>query len=182
MVIFLVVSCAACTNILASENRQNENDAPGVLITNLLDLATGRYTYLDSQGKKQVDSLKRFKDLETIYINNTRPDLENGKLSKNRLKIIMFFSFYAEEKNSAAFLEYLASDLVPIYNNNRREFLEILKELPFLIEPNCDRLNAYFGFEGKNADKKPLFITGNRELFESHLNKDEYSLCMRQFN
>ncbi len=94
----------------------------------------------------------------------------------------MFYSFYSFVNNSAAFQEYLATDLMPIYIKNSDAFLRILNELPFLIQSNCNRLDAFFGFEGKNLDKKSNFIKQNFKLFKKYLNSGQYELCISSFN
>jgi len=150
--------------------------------TSLLDLKEDKYTYIDKKGKIHSDSLKRFKELERIYIKNIEPDLPNKKFSNARLKIIMFYAFYAHEKRSGAFQEYLASDLMPIYIENKDAFLDILKQLPFLTLSNCNRLNAYFGFEGKNIENKSIFMKQNKVYLKNILNAKQYKTCVDSFN
>ena len=151
-----------------------------VLMSELLNINNNRYQYKDKDGHLLNDSLRMFKELEATYIKYIDPDLENNRFSNKRLKIVAFFSFYAYHRNSAAINEYLASDLVPIYAQNRSQFLEILSELPFLIVPNCNRLNAYFGFEGKNMEGKPKFLSDNEQLIKSSLS-DQARLCLNEF-
>ena len=136
---------------------------------------------MNESGNKQPDSLKLFKELERIYSRNIEPDLPNNKHSHKSLKVIMYFSFYAHAKNSGAFQEYLAEDLMPIYLNNMINFSAVMKELPFLINTNCNRLNAYFGHKGKNGNQKQAFISRNTQKISQHLNKDQYKICMDNF-
>lgn len=176
----LLILLTACSNLSASNPSSNEKSEHSALLSSLLGII--QYSYIDSQGKKQPDSLKKFKELEKIYIKHIKPDLANNKFSNKQLKIIMFYSFYSYEKKSAAFQEYLAADLMPIYNNNKHSFLTILQELPFLITSNCDRLNSFFGFEGKNIEGKPIFIKQNADILKKHLNSEQFGLCMSNFN
>lgn len=178
-IIIWLILLTACSNSNASEPRHDEYS---ILLSSLLNINEEKYTYVDEKGKNQPDSLKKFKELERIYINNITPDLANDKFSNKRLKIIMFYSFYSLTNNSAAFQEYLATDLMPIYSDNSDVFLRILNELPFLIQSNCNRLDAFFGFEGKNLDKKSNFIKQNFKHFNNHLNSDQYELCTSSFN
>lgn len=178
-IIIWLVLLSACSNLTTSESYHEEYST---LLSSLLNVNEDVFTYIDERGSKQLDELKKFKELERIYIKNINPDLTNNKLSDERLKIIMFYSFYSFVHKSAVFQEYLAADLMPIYINNADSFLMILNELPFLIQSNCNRLNAYFGFEGKNTDKKSAFIKQNINLFNKYLISDKYELCLSSFN
>ncbi len=181
LLVYSLIFLFSCSNINATETSLNEEHDFHTLLSNLLKVNQDKYTYLDQSGKKHPDSLKMFKELERIYIKNIEPDLEGGKFSPKRLKIIMYFSFYSYVNKSSAFQGYLASDLMPIYTDNNKIFLQILKEFPFLIPSNCNRLNAYFGHEGNNEDKKPSFIIANKKLLSQYLSDDQYNLCMRSF-
>jgi len=180
--LILLLLISAYSTINASEKHRSEKSEYSTLISSLLNINEDKYTYIDGKGKKQPDALKRFKELERIYIENIKPDVANNKFSNKRLKIIMFYAFYAHEKNSGAFQEYLASDLMPIYIENKDEFLLVLKQLPFLTLSTCNRLNAYFGFEGKNTEKKPLFIKQNEIYFKNNLSAYQYKICINSFN
>lgn len=182
MAVLLLI--AACSNSGVNNSKLHSDTVSEnyIILNSLLDIGEDKYTYVDASGKIQKDSLKIFKELERVYIKNVSPDLADGKFSASRLKIIMFYSFYSYEKKSAAFLEYLASDLMPIYEGNKDVFLDVLKEHPFLIEPNCNRLNAFFGFEGKNGDKKLSFVKNNSVIFRQRLNGGQYQLCMNSFD
>ncbi|MBV1869550.1 MAG: hypothetical protein KUG76_01480 [Gammaproteobacteria bacterium] len=179
-VVFILIS--ACSIINGSERYKNEENERSTLLSSLLNLDKEEYTYIDAKGEKQSDSLKAFKELERIYIKNIKPDLPNNKLSVKRLKIIMFYSFYAHEKKSGAFQEYLASDLMPVFIDNTDEFLRILKQLPFLTVSNCNRLNASFGFEGKHAINKNKFLKEYEIYFKDNLDLNQYKACIDNFN
>ncbi len=172
---------SACSSINASENTDAGESDFDILLSSLLSVNQHRHTYIDEQENKQPNSLGRFKELERVYIKNIEPDLKGDKFSSKRLKTVMFFSFYADEKKSAAFQEYLATDLMPIYTRNQMTFMAILKELPFLIPSNCDRLNAFFGFEGKNSNKKQSFIEKNQKTFTKYLTNEQAKLCISKF-
>ncbi len=180
--LILLLLISACSSINASEKHRNEESEYSALISSLLNIDEDKYTYIDEKGKKQPDELKKFKELERIYIDNIKPDVADNKFSHKRLKIIMFYAFYSHEKKSGAFQEYLASDLMPIYIENKDNFLQVLKQLPFLTLSTCDRLNAYFGFEGKNTEKKSMFLKQNREYFENNLDTYQYKICVDNFN
>ena len=152
------------------------------VLSSLLNVNQVRYTYVDAQGQRKNDALKMFKEMESIYIKYIKPDLPDGRHSEKRLKVLMLFAFYAEKNNSAAFLEYLAADMVPIYHKNRKTFLKGLNELAYMIPATCGRLNAHFGHEGKNANKKKYFIKINKKIIIATLKKENAQICMREFN
>ncbi len=165
----------------ASEPLKSEKDDYYVLFSVLLGINEDRFTYTDSEGKLHSDQLKLFKELEKIYARYIEPQ-EGGAYSQEQIKVIMFFSFYAVNRNSGALSEYLASDLKPIYSKNKLMFLEMMGELPFLIPSVCNRLNAYFGFEGRNIAGKENFIRNNKTYFETHFPSDYAQKCINQFS
>ncbi|BFM10709.1 hypothetical protein R50072_08620 [Simiduia litorea] len=176
-----LVVLVACASIDAAEQPSGDTQDFYLLLSGLLNVNQDEYVFIDSSGKTAVDELKMFKALEQIYITNIEPDLNDNSFSVERLKLVMFFAFYAEQRNASAFQEYLAADLMPIYLGNKNTFVKILKELPFLTAANCARLNAYFGHEGMNEDKKPDFIKTNKALFQQTLESTQYSQCMTFF-
>ena len=181
-VLVLLLLLSACSSLNVLEPNHNEKQDYYILLSSLLGINENRNSYIDSNGNAQIDHLKSFKELEAIYIRHIKPDKQYGKFSPKRLKIIMLFAFYAEQRNSAAFNEYLASDLVPIYVNNKDLFLQTISELPFLLAANCNRLNAYFGFEGKNNSGKSKFIASNLDWFEKYLTVEQKQQCLAQFS
>jgi len=176
-----LLTLIACSNIHAIDTAHDEKHDYHILMSSLLNVNEDKYTYIDEKGLQRSDSLKLFKELEQIYSRNIEPDLPNGKTSKKKLKVVMYFSFYAQAKNSGAFQEYLAEDLMPIYLNNMNSFSAVMKELPFLIDSNCNRLNAYFGHEGKNKEKKQDFVNNEAQVITQYLNEEQRTLCISNF-
>lgn len=129
----------------------------------------------------QYDELKAFKVLDELYAKHKEPDMADKSYSRNRLRVIAFFSHLAEQHNNAALSEYLASDLVPIFETNPGRFLSVLGELPFLTPSNCERLNSYFGFEGKHANEKSNFIKTNAPLIKKALGQSLAESCLSKF-
>ena len=152
-----------------------------VLLSRLLAVNSDIYTYTGKDGEQHTDSLRLFKELERIYIKNIKPDLDDEKFSVKRLKMVMYFSFYADVHNSAAIQEYLAADLMPIFEHNKETFSRILAELPFLLPSNCERLSAFFGNEGENEGEEVSFIANNKELLSRHLSTDQLAACIGYF-
>lgn len=179
--ILLLFTTACQQSHLAYSKVSNFSDNE-ILLSALLDENKSRFTYMDSSENLRFDELKEFKALESIYIKNIEPI--NGKtgLNEKQIKTIMFFAFYAKEKNSAAFQEYLASDLLPLYLKNTKIFLDILNRFPFLIEANCARLNAYFDFEGQQKHNKTDFLKVNKPVFSRRLNSVNLKTCYEHFD
>ncbi|MGI1679493.1 MAG: hypothetical protein K6L75_12210 [Cellvibrionaceae bacterium] len=159
---------------------QNEKYSYYAILSHLLNINNDRYQYTDSEGIKRTDELKSFKELEAIYITAIKPDIENSRYSIKQLKIIMLLAFYAEERNSAALNEYLASDLMPIYQSNPNDFLNALKDTSFLIASNCSRLNAFFTSE-ENSENKSIFLDTNKILINEILANNS-SQCLSAFD
>lgn len=178
--VLLLLILAGCSNLTTGNSIPTEKEDYYVILSSLLKVNDDRFTYIDAEGKTQKDKLKAFQQLEKIYIRYVE-DPESKEYTQEQLKIIMFFAFYASEVNSGAFREYLAADLNPIYSANTPLFLEIMAEQSFLIEPVCDRLNAFFGFEGKNASSKADFLENNTVLFKEYFSKNQTEACLAQF-
>jgi hypothetical protein len=184
-----ILILSACVNDVTKESKvaklANISEQPNIdnhlLLLSLLKIDTGEFTYIDENGVQQADELKQFKAIENIYIRNIGSDPSIFEMNSDRLKTIMFFSFYSLNTNSAAFMEYLAADLMPIYNKNKIYFLKTLNTLPFLVNANCNRLNAYFGFEGRNNNQKNIFLENNMKLFKDYLGDKQLKLCLAEF-
>jgi hypothetical protein len=57
--------------------------------------------------------------MDALYAKYLHPAPESKGYSEEQIRIIMLISFYAVNRNFAAFNEYLASDLKPIFESNR---------------------------------------------------------------
>lgn len=181
IVFSILLLSTGCSFLSAGEPTKNEKDDYYAIFSSFLGINEDRFTYIDNEGKSHSDQLKLFKELEGIYIRHIKPR-KNDTYSREQAKIIMFFAFYAKNRGSGAFSEYLASDLNPIYSKNRLLFLELMGELPFLIPSVCDRLNAFFGFEGNNVSGKESFVRDNKTEFEKYLSKKQAETCLAQFS
>lgn len=182
LIVGILLVLTACSYTNAEVRKTDETETYYILLSNLLDVNQDRHTFTYASGVKQLDSLAAFKELERIYTQYIQPDMKNNTYSENRIKIILLFAFYAQQHHSAAFNEYLATDLMPIYMNNKTRFLKVLSELPFLTSASCNRLDKYFGFEGRSSDKKPAFITENKKRFTTMLNSSQMKECQALFN
>lgn len=171
---------AACSSL--NENGSKESDDLYILTSSLLAINNDRNTYIDKEGVKKADSLKNFKELEEIYIKYIESDFSHASLGKKRLKIVMLFSFYAHERNSAAISEYLAADLTPIFLAHHEQFIKVLSELPFLIKSNCRSLSSGIGFEGSSGITKNDFKEKFLPVFKSLLNESQVQQCFAEFD
>lgn len=178
--IFTLLLLSVCSTLPSSDLHKNEKDDYYAIYSNLLGINENRYTYIDTEGVSHSDQLKLFKELEEIYGRYIEPQGE-AQYSQEQAKVIMFFAFYAKNRDSGAFSEYLASDFKPLYSQNRSMFLELMSELPFLIPSVCNRLNAFFGFEGNNTSGKENFIRENKDHFYSILSTEQAKICLAQF-
>ncbi|TQV76402.1 hypothetical protein FLL45_00085 [Aliikangiella marina] len=180
--LFALLLTTACKNNPVSETNQSQLNDYEILLSALVDDNKKRFTYTDAEGNQKFDELKEFKALESIYIKNIEMKDANGQLSEKNLKAIMFFAFYAKERNSAAFQEYLATDLLPLYLKNRKAFLVVLEQSPFLIDANCSRLNAYFSFEDQQKINRNDFLQDNQPIFSRELTPENSNRCLKHFN
>lgn len=183
IILFLVSGCSSLdTNEpVTIEPVTTEKDDIYALFSSLLSINENRLTYTDTKGNTHADQLALFQEMENIYARNITPQ-QNGTYNTEQVKVIMFFTFYAMNRNAAAFNEFLASDLQPIYAQNTPMFLSVMRELPFLIPSVCERLNAFFGFEGNEKPSKQGFITQAKIDFETYLTHAQINTCLAQFN
>lgn len=134
-----------------------------------------------SDGTLHYDELKAFKLLDTLYKEYTTPNTSGDGYTNNQIRVVAYFAHLAHIQNNAALNEYLASDLVPIYRKNPEQFLSTLHDLPYLIPENCERLSAYFGFEGKNSDEKSEFLKANTQTIKKALGPELSAKCLAYF-
>ena len=171
------------TNSVIQDGKESHDDY-SLLLSQLLGIYPERFQFIDDAGINHPDELKLFKSLETIYGKHFdllgRENVSEEELGES-VKIIMFFSFYAQQHNSGAFNAYLASDLLPVYKENRSLFLDSMSDLPFLILSVCDRLNAFFGFEGENLHGKELFLQENMPYMNKRLSSEQKEACLAEF-
>lgn len=127
-------------------------------------------------GEEYVDELKEFKQLEKLYMLNVEP--ASGSFSKKNLAILMFFAAYASDRNNAAFNEYLAADLTPVFKEVPERFLSQLANIPSVTEMVCDRLAAYYSSEAAESKDINEFVARYKSQFQSYLTADQYKICL----
>ncbi|WNO09171.1 hypothetical protein [Teredinibacter sp. KSP-S5-2] len=152
-----------------------------LLLSSLLDINRSRYVYKDPKGNEMFDELQHFKALERFYIENIELEKDKSELTDKQIKVLFFFAYYAQHKRAAIFQEYLAADLMTVFQKQEGDFLSTLADQPYLISPVCERLNAYFGFEGQHMDDKQPFLKQKSENIKIQLGKHAKA-CLSQFN
>ena len=173
----MMLMLALSIQVQANESK----DDAALMLNRLLHIDSHQYYVKDSDGKHRYDSLSEFKDWEKIYLKYSQSDNRHGTIPEVRLKYLLFVGFIAYSNNDAAISEALSGDLLTVYNANRTRMLKILADLNFLVPSTCYYLNNYFGFEGKNADKKSGFMTKNRPIIKKVLEPKTAKLCLRYF-
>ncbi len=188
MMLFMVLGVVSCVSFYQADStlqvRDKKYDDYSLLLSHFLGIYPEHFQYVDDGGIKHPDELKLFKALEEIYVRNLdligQKDQGEGKLDE-AIRVIMFYAFYAQQRNSGAFNAYLASDLLPVYEKNRHRFLRVMSEHPFLISSVCNRLNAFFGFEGNNFSGKNTFVNNNIPHVQKALLPDQQEACLVEF-
>lgn len=179
---------ACCTN--HQNHSWNNEDTTFVassdlalLTSSLLSVNQKQFTYQAADGTQQPDELQQFKALEALYI-RTKLDAQNSnsKSQTASIKLMMFFAYYADSRNNGAFSEYLASDILPIYQNDPAKFLQVMQELPFFTTAVCNRLNTYFYFEKNLPAEKVTFINTNYPLISNYLSTTNTEQCLQELS
>ncbi|WP_221796512.1 hypothetical protein [Oceanobacter mangrovi] len=127
------------------------------------------------------NELKTFKQLESIYLSLLQKDNPPGQLNEDDIKLILLFARYSNDHNNAAFQEYLRSDLLPVYQHNEKQFMKVLKDLPFFLTTACDFFNSHFGFEETGSEGKPAFIRNLKQNLEKDFNSSDTDSCLSEF-
>lgn len=151
------------------------------LFSLLIKAPIAETTFTTADGTLKYDELKAFKLLDELYAKYAKPEVTDKRYSSHQLKVIAFFSHLADQHNNAALNEYLASDLLPIYKTNPGRFLSVLAELPYLVPSNCDRINAYFGFEGEHLNEKSEFLETHTPKIKKSLGPALAEVCLSKF-
>lgn len=158
-----------------------DSDDAGIILNRLLGIKNKAYTYKDQHGVIQHDELMEYKGWSALY-GKYAADLSRRKsASLDQIRYLLMIGFVAKSRNDAAMSEAFSSDLVPIYTHNRDGILAVMRESPFLIPSTCYYMNNYFGFEDKNANKKPGFLADNEKIIVKVLGQEKGGKCLRQF-
>ncbi len=168
--LFLSVS----SSITAASNAQDAE----LMLNRILHIDNEKYNIKNENGKFFYNSLLEYKDWERLYIKYSKLNIKNKIYTENGIKKLLFIGFIAKINSDAAISESLSSDLVPIFNKNRNKILNVLSDLKFLIPSTCYYLNNYFGFEGKNIEKRTLFIKKNKENIIKYLGDTNGEKCI----
>lgn len=174
-VVILVVLSLLVPEVIACKS---ENLDSYVLLSRLLNIKNSCYLVTHDNGEEQYNYLKEQKEWANTYIKYKKLiDKNNDNLEL--IKYYLFIGFIAKEQQSAEVSEAFSSDLVPLYENHRENFLNVIKELPFLIPSSCYYLNNYFGFEDKNFNVKDQFLKDNERFILERLGTEKGNLCLK---
>ncbi len=167
--LFVVISSSSHAGLcseevsVSEELLTSEKDVYYVLFTSIVDIDKDRNTFIDKNGVRKIDRIKKFSELESAY---TRVGVivENCPDNIKYLKLMMMFAFDAIERNNSGTGERLAQDMLFAYHRNPTAFVSAMKEMSFATVATCKLLNAHFDigwadtpytkFEFKNHFKK----------------------------
>ncbi len=173
LAIFVVLYLSACSG----SGIQPDSE---LMVNRLLHIDNKKFISKTESGETFYNSLLEFKEWEALYIKYSKYD-EEPHLTNDELKKLLFIGFIARTNSDAAISGSLASDLIPIYNHNSKQVLTVLSELKFLVPATCYYFNKYFGFEGKNTEKKGEWLKTNKPRLLSNLGKVDGEVCLKFF-
>ena len=120
------------------------NDAE-IIIHRLLNIPDPNHSYLDQQGKQRYNALQAYKTYEALYLRYKKQLQQQS--TPAAIKYYLYIGAIAQQNRNGAITEALSSDLMPLYRRHPQHYLDVLRELPFLIPSTCYYLGNYFGFE-----------------------------------
>ena len=176
-VVVLLAGCYTDSDRTANANRAG-GDAQ-FFVNAILEIEDPLFFSKDSDGIEKYDELKAQQKWGELY-NKYKKLAESG--DEKGFKYYLFIGFLAFSLNNAELSEAYSSDLIPLFNKDALTFLETLKELPFLVQSMGTYMNNYFGFEDKNADKKPDFLKNNKQLIMDILGTEDGVLFFSKFD
>lgn len=156
------------------------NDAASILDT-LLDLENPAYRSINERGQSTYNALRAYQDWAALYEKYAQRDRDNTQFSQDHLRVYLFLGWVAQEKLDAATTEAFAGDLVPLYEKHEESVLAVLRDLPFLVSSTCRYLNRYFGFEDRNREKKPAFLSARANRIKRALAPEDAERCLAYF-
>ncbi|MDX1606730.1 MAG: hypothetical protein R3202_11095 [Candidatus Competibacterales bacterium] len=95
------------------------------------------------------------------------------------VKIYLLVGLVARQTLDAGLMEAFATDLLPIYERHERTVLEALRQTPVLLEPTCNYLGRYFGFEDRNREYRVVFLERHTDTIREILASDGAEACLR---
>lgn len=150
-----------------------------VMINRILHIDSEKFVSKTTDGEVFYDSLKEYKEWESLYIKYSKYDSEDKKLTEVELKKLLFIAYISKLNADAAISQSFSSDLVPIFNQNKSTVLKVISELKFLMPSTCHFLGNYFGFEDKNLEKKQDFLEVNGDLLIKALGESDGEICLK---
>jgi len=161
-------ACASTSSAVDSE----------VMINRLLHIDSEKFMSKTDSGEPLYNSLMAYKEWELLYIKYSKYDSEDKLLTEDEIKNLLFIGYIARVNSDAAISQSFASDLVPIFSQNKFIILNVMSDLKFLMPSTCYFLGRYFGFEGKHLEKKQEFLVKNSPLLVEVLGKVDGKKCL----
>lgn len=173
IILFLFLFGSACTSTVTVDSE--------VMVNRLLHIDNEKFMSMTDDGEPFYDSLMEYKEWESLYIKYSKYDSEDKNLTETEVKKLLFIGYISRENSDAAISQSFSSDLVPIFNQNKTTILSVISNIKFLMPSTCHFLSNYFGFEGKNLEKKQAFLEENRHLLIKELGELNGSICLEYF-
>jgi len=169
--LFFLLFESAC----ASTSTSIDSD---VMINRLLHIDSEKFMSKTSSGEPFYNSLMEYKEWERLYIKYSKYDSDDKNLTEVEIKKLLFIGYISRTNSDAAISQSFSSDLVPIFNQNKPIVLSVISDLKFLMPSTCYFLGNYFGFEGKNLEKKQAFLVKNSPLLVKALGESDGNTCL----
>ncbi|MCF6338932.1 MAG: hypothetical protein L3J84_13470 [Gammaproteobacteria bacterium] len=169
--LFLLLFESAC----ASTSIAGDSD---VMINRLLHIDSEKFMSKTDSGESFYNSLMEYKEWESLYIKYSKYDSKDKHLTKDEIKKLLFIGYITKVNSDAAISQSFSSDLVPIFSQNKSIMLNVMSDLTFLMPSTCHFLGRYFGFEGKNLEKKQAFLDRNSPLLVKVLGVTDGKVCL----
>ncbi len=169
--LFLLLFESACASTSIAVDSE-------VMINRLLHIDSEKFMSKTDSGEPFYNSLKEYKEWELLYIKYSKYDSEDKDLTEDEIKKLLFIGYITKVNSDAAISQSFSSDLVPIFSQNKSIVLNVMSDLKFLMPSTCYFLGRYFGFEGKNLEKKQAFLDKNGPLLVKELGEADGKTCL----
>jgi len=165
-IFFLVILYLLIFNNIGYSSEDNMRLSPTetyILLDRLLSLS--------SSSNNIKNNLAKYNEWADIYIKFRSKKL----LSRNEMKVYLLIVFISENRMLTQTQEDISFEILSKFEKQPTLFLNVLKELPFLISTSCNAIKEHFIIAGKDEHKKKQFINKYKTVILKHLG-DTYSL------
>lgn len=165
---FLLLVLSA-SPVLSRDAESLSSDEAYFLIDNLVGLSEFK-----SDHKLQLANYRRWEELQNKFLK------KEDNLTMEDMKIILLMIFIAEERAKVHPSEELARHIGPLFVKKSDMILDILKDLPFLIQATCNSLNDHFSLH-QDKKAKEIFLKENKKKIVESLGKLRATKCLNAF-